>query len=206
MLAAIDRNSMTGNKLYLYDLTTRKQVRADDDRLKNCNQACFSSDSRFLYFTDDTDKLRVLDLESGDIHSVSEGHTHGISGIQAITGTDKIVTCGHDRMIKLRSLPDFKVYEDLTGHKSTITNLFVNYHQRFLFTTGSNGEVKVWSLEEGHEQLLLTLDTSPFHPVYATLSDDEKHLAVLLLDERSPESHAAFFAGRIRIIDWKRVE
>mmetsp|Transcript_37453 Transcript_37453/g.57463 ORF Transcript_37453/g.57463 Transcript_37453/m.57463 type:complete len:318 (-) Transcript_37453:76-1029(-) len=147
--------------LRLWEIHSGKTTRRFVGHAKDVMSVAFSVDNRQIVSVsrDKTIKLwNTLGECKFTISSESEGHNEWVSCVRFSPSMDVplIVSCGWDKLVKVWSLSNCKIRNDLVGHTGYLNTVCVSPDGSLCASGGKDGTAMLWDLNEGRR--LYSLD------------------------------------------------
>jgi len=135
-----------GKYLLIYDLQSGTRRRIDCGfHIRN---ASWSIDSLRLAVLSNSDQIAILELESGKIIRTLKHSEHLMSASWHPNG--KLLATGSRGFgIQIWNLEKGEIIKEFHGHESEVTTLEFHPGGRFLFSSGWDGQTRVWDVHRG---------------------------------------------------------
>jgi WD40 repeat protein len=137
-----------GDVVLLWDLETGAVVRRFDMPGMG-NSACITRDGRALAAADSGGKLWVWDLASGRVILEKSAHEGACGEVYGVPGSDDLMTCGEDGMVRRWSLPEGALVREWKAHDARISEMALSPDGSTVATGGWEGRVKHWRVADG---------------------------------------------------------
>lgn len=122
-------------------------------------------------------KIRLFDIESGDLVTLEGGHKDDVTALLFSADGKTLVSAGDDKLIVVWDLEKEEARFTLKGHTGTIQEIALSADGKMLASVGYDKSVRVWDLTKGKQSAELTsTDVSEGYSV--AFSPDGKTLAV----------------------------
>lgn len=148
--------------LRLWEINSGKTTRRFVGHTKDVLSVAFSVDNRQIV-SGSRDKTIKLWNTLGECkftirHDESEGHTEWVSCVRfsPSQSVPLIVSCGWDRLVKVWTLAQCKLRNDLVGHSGYLNTVCVSPDGSLCASGGKDGTANLWDLNEGKQ--LYSLD------------------------------------------------
>lgn len=128
----------------------------------------FSRNGKYIIFNSKNGSFKILDPESGSIIKTFEEHTDEVTSLAVSPDGRFVASASLDKSVKVRLLPDCKVFRTFTGETGFIKVRFLS-DSGTLITVNRKMEIRFWNIEtsetikimKGHIREITALDISP---------------------------------------------
>ena len=93
--------------------------------------------------------VRLIDIHSGKCLSILANVLQAeeeITGIKLYTNHKKMTICDNKGTLKTLYLPNGSIYANNLGHHQEVTQLYVDYANKFILTTAWDSSVRIFAL------------------------------------------------------------
>ena len=135
---------------------------------------CLVPPRRVQVATGGVDKsVLVFDREAGKLSSTLKGHTKRVSGVSFIPGSENLLSCAHDKTVKLwkKSGDSYSQAASFSPHAAEVTDITVHPTGQYVVSTSLD---KTWSFSDIDSGRVFTtsaasdvggtLECAAFHP------------------------------------------
>lgn len=143
--------ALTGSNenVYLWDLTSGKNLKKLKGHKELVSWAAFSSDGKFAVTGSWDNTARLWDLETGECKFVLEGHVNGINSVAVASDAGLILTGSLDHTARVWDLASGKCVRILKGHSLSVDGVAFSADGEFALTAGRDQTVRLWNLKTG---------------------------------------------------------
>lgn len=106
---------------------------------------------------------------------VLSGYQGTVMSMRFSNDGTKLVTASADGLVRIWSIPGWKLLKTLSGHKGPVLWAEFSPHGRLVVSGGEDGTVRIWSVQDG--KLVQTLEESPAPVVTVCFSPDGNYIA-----------------------------
>lgn len=138
--------------LRLWDLNTGATTRRFIGHKKDVLSVAFSADNRQIVSGSRDRSINLWNTLGQLKFTITEdGHTEWVSCVRFSPNlaTPLIVSCGHDRLVKVFTLANCKLRSNLRGHTSYVNSVTVSPDGSLCASGGKDGVAMLWDLGEG---------------------------------------------------------
>jgi WD40 repeat protein len=119
------------------------------DSDSNGNQGItFSPDGRILAYVTDENNIKLLDVESGEINTLSE-HKYRVSAISFSPDGKKLASASYDRKVKLWDIVTRKAEDTPISHNNWVFSVAFSPDGRMLASGADGGSIQILNILEG---------------------------------------------------------
>ncbi len=138
-----------------WDLKSGMRIRTQELSGGEITAAAVSPDGECVLLASDKHKLRMVDLQTGHIRGLFQGHTDLIAALAIAPHGSLVASASNDRTIRLWDLETLNELYSLIGHGDAVTALAFSPDGKQLITGSADHTLRHWDLES--RQMLRTL-------------------------------------------------
>jgi WD40 repeat-containing protein SMU1 len=108
----------------------------------------FSKDSKMLCSGDNSGNIKVFKIANGKcLRDFSNAHSKGVTCIAFTKDNALIISGSFDSLIRIYGLKSGQMIKEFNHHTSFINDLEIDWTSDRLFSSSSDGSVKIWNLK-----------------------------------------------------------
>ena len=165
------------NKIFLWDLETKKEVRTYKGHEKPVVNVIIFDDGQRMLSCSEEGTIFLWDLESGEVTRRFEGHTEEIFVIGFSCEEDFFATCSRDKTIKIWNVETGELMRNIDCGEEFANDVDVSQDGSLLAGSFRNNTVKIWDVKTGME--IKTLNPNVGYISSICFMEDDEILEVI---------------------------
>ena len=106
--------------------------------------AVYSPDGKVIIYGGSDGKLHLLDVETGEIIRVFEGHTNWVNNVVFSPDGTKVLSGSRDNTLRLWDVVTGETIRVFSGHKGSVLSMAFSPDGTRIITGGTDGRVRYW--------------------------------------------------------------
>jgi hypothetical protein len=160
-LAANEENTLT-----LWDMTTRREVRAFSGDFGTITALAFSGDGRHGLVGNSRGKVILVDINAGKELRVFEGHSGLVRSVAFSKDGRNAFSGSHDDTIKMWDVATGKQIRTFSGHVNDVKSIAISPDGFLLLSGSSDSTTRAWNVKTGQEIVSMVKFIKYLPPMY----------------------------------------
>ncbi len=162
--------------VWLYDARTGRELNLFLDHEDCVSCVAISPDNSLLACgSGDNSKIKIWDLQSGDLKLTLSGHTDGVNSVTFSKDGQKLISGGDDELIHFWDVLTGKEIRTIAGHAGGVSEVICSPDGELLASYGWDKMIHLWNMHTGEFLHTLTGHTGRISSI--SFSPDSKLLA-----------------------------